>query len=173
MKRIDLNRRDFNKLTMAAFGGLVAGTTVGCSDEEAAPTSSTPVPSTPTGEGTAETTDEGTTEEEGKEETEVSLLMQEPHVCHGLNSCKNQGASKENDCAGQGTCASVASHDCGGLNACKGQGGCEDIPGQNTCKEMGKCHVPLKEDAWTKARAAFEAAMKSAGNEVGADPTKG
>ena len=47
MKRSKLNRRDFNRLTMAAFGGVVAGSMVGCGGktekEETSQTSPTPV----------------------------------------------------------------------------------------------------------------------------------
>ncbi|SFI00093.1 hypothetical protein [Planctomicrobium piriforme] len=147
----DLNRRDFHQFTLAAFGGMLAGSVVGCAPQPEKPVV-TPAPA-------------------GAAKDEVSLLMDEPHVCRGLNMCKNQGASKENACAGQGTCASVAAHSCGGMNECKGQGGCGSNPGENTCKGMGSCHVPL-EHAWEAARKNFEAAMKAAGKEVGAAPPK-
>ena len=169
MKKTDFSRRDFNRLSMAAFGGVVAGTFAGCADEGAdAPPANTPAPdagAAPDGSDTTATEggDEGG--EPAAEET-ASLLMGEKHVCRGLNKCK----SDANACAGQGTCATFAAHECGTHNECKGQGGCGDKPGENACKGMGKCAVPLKEHAWGKARANFEAAMTAAGKEAGPAP---
>ena len=100
------------------------------------------------------------------------LILDEPHVCRGLNSCKGLGKGGENACAGQGACASVADHACGTQNECKGQGGCGELPGMNACKGQGACHVPLMDEIWPKARAAFEAAMKKSGKDVGAAPAK-
>ena len=138
------SRRDFGKLSAAAFGGLVAGAALqGCGKKEPAPT----------GDG-------------GKNVTAK-------HACRGLNECKNQGASGENACAGQGTCATVAHHDCGGKNDCKNLGGCGANPGSNECKGHGGCHIPMKSDhgdAWKNARAAFEARRKEKGVTVGAAP---
>jgi hypothetical protein len=91
------------------------------------------------------------------------------HVCCGLNACKAQGVSGKNDCAGQGTCATVDAHGCSGMNDCKGLGG-GDSPAANDCKGKGGCNVPLSGDGWKKARANFEAAMTKAGKKVGAAP---
>jgi hypothetical protein len=150
----DLNRRDFHQLTLAAFGGLMAGTLSGC----------------PTGPKPAAQNSEPAAAPAGDEVT--SLLLTEPHVCRGLNTCKNLGASKDNACAGQGTCASVVAHACGQQNECKGQGGCGERPGENDCKGQGLCHVPL-EHAWEAGRKNFENAMKAAGKEFGPAPPKG
>ena len=79
------------------------------------------------------------------------LLVANPHICRGLNQCKNQGKTKMNACAGQGACATAESHSCDGLNSCKGQGGCDGYPGQNQCKAQGACAVPLKDDTWTES----------------------
>ena len=150
MKRKELSRRDFTKLTTAAFGGMVAGSMVGCGDG-----GGTDVAEAPT--------------------TDASLLLQEPHVCRGLNACNNKGAGGENACAGQGTCATVAKHECAGSNDCKGQGGCKETAGQNACKGKGECAVPLGEDAWKKARGAFEKSYADAneGKAPGAAPDAG
>ncbi len=154
MKRNELNRRDFAKLTTAALGGMMAGSLVGCGGEK-------PAPEAGGGGG------------EQAAEADEQLLLVEPHVCRGLNTCKNKGASKENECAGQGTCATAKHHDCDGLNECKGQGGCHgDLQGMNSCKEHGGCDVPLSENAWKAARTKFEELMKAKGNEVGAAPPK-
>ena len=135
------SRRDFGKLTLAAFGGLAAANVLsGCKS---------------TGQGA----------------TDTSLLLKEPHVCRGLNTCKGKGATGENKCAGQGKCATATHHSCAGQNDCKGQGGCGEKPGQNACKGQGKCAVPLKEEAWKKARAAFEKQATAAGMEVGPAPS--
>lgn len=146
-----LNRRNFHQLALAAFSGVVAGSLSGC------PASKEPVAPA----GGAGSTPEAT-------ET-VSIWLQEPHVCRGLNSCKNLGATKDNECAGQGNCATVAAHACGGQNECKGQGGCGANPGENSCKTKGLCGVPL-EHAWDSARRNFETAMTAAGKEFGAAP---
>ncbi|MCA8995886.1 MAG: hypothetical protein KDA80_02845 [Planctomycetaceae bacterium] len=163
--RDDLNRRQFNRLSMAAFGGVVAGSLTGCPDS-----------ANPTNEGSPSGAPEPPAEapgDSGEDTAEVSLLLQEPHVCRGLNMCKEQGSTKDNACAGQGNCASVASHVCGGQNECKGQGGCGSKPGENSCKGEGHCAVPLQDHAWGTARKNFEAAMQSAGKEFGDAPEKG
>jgi hypothetical protein len=154
-----LNRRNFHQLTVAAFGGLLTGSMAGCPAETTPPAGSTTGTTTPP-VGTPESTET------------TSLLMGELHVSRGLNMCKGKGKSKENSCAGQGTCASAADHACGQQNECKGQGGCGSNPGENACKGMGACHVPLMDEAWDSARKNFEAAMKSAGKEVGPAPAK-
>jgi len=135
MKMDDVNRRDFTKLALAAFGGAVAGSMLAgrtlFADEKAA--------------------------------------AKEQHLCCGLNSCKGEGVSGKNDCAGQGTCATVAAHGCNGMNSCKGLGG-GDTPGENSCKGKGACNVPLAGDGWKKGRANFEAAMTKAGKKLGPAP---
>jgi hypothetical protein len=164
MNEQELNRRDFHRLTMAAFGGVVAGTVVGCSEEKpAAPvakpaTSPTPGSPIPDSSGKAPA-------------AKVAAVTGEPHACRGLNACKNQGASGKNDCAGQGECATKSwEHSCSGENDCKGQGGCHDNPTTNECKGKGGCHIPLMAGAWDKARKHFEEKMKEDGKEVGAAP---
>ncbi len=101
---------------------------------------------------------------------EESLLLKEPHVCRGLNTCKGLDATKKNSCAGMGNCATAKAHECKGHNECKGQGGCGAKPGENTCKEMGECAVPLSEKTWKTARKNFETAMKKAGKKFGDAP---
>lgn len=139
-----MNRRDFQRLTAAAFGGLVSGSVLVGSSFAA--------------------------DDAGKS------LLEEPHVCRGLNTCKAKGgcgATKgKNSCAGEGSCATVAHHDCKGKNDCKGQGGCGATPGENACKGKGSCEVPMTGKMWEKARANFEAAMKKAGKTVGPAPAK-
>lgn len=135
MKIDDVSRRDFGKLTLAAFGGVLAGSLLSgrtvSADEKAA--------------------------------------AADKHLCCGLNTCKGQGVSGKNDCAGQGTCATVQAHGCSGMNECKALGG-GDNPGVNDCKGKGGCGVPLSGDGWKKARGNFEAAMAKAGKKIGAAP---
>lgn len=174
MKKTDLSRRDFNRLTAAAFGGVVAGTFAGCADDAAPQADNAPVQpdgaSLTAPEGSDTTTTEGEGGEPAPGEETASLLMGDKNVCRGLNICKGHGAGGENACAGTGACATLAAHECGKQNDCKGQGGCGETPGENACKGMGGCAVPLKEHAWGKARANFEAAMKAAGKEAGPAP---
>lgn len=154
----DINRRDFTRLTAAAFGGIVAGTTIGCGQTAEQQPSA--------GEGAGAATGNG---DAGGDTQEVSLLLQEPHVCRGLNTCEGKGAGGDNACAGQGTCATVEAHSCSGMNECKGQGGCGASMGTNACKGEGGCHVPL-EHGWEGVRAKFEEAMQAAGMEFGDAP---
>ena len=104
------------------------------------------------------------------------LNANDPHVCRGINTCKNKGKKDStNDCAGQGHCATVKSHSCQGTNDCKGQGGCSDNPGENDCKGKGSCAVPLdagKKMTWQKARKRFEELMKKSGKTFGDAPAE-
>lgn len=149
MSSPDLSRRDFNRLTAAAFGGLLAGA-AGCAQNEPA--------KAPPGKGAATTT----TPPAGD-----AVAKAEPHACRGLNTCKTD----KNACAGQGTCATGTWGP--GENACKNLGGCGSDPGSNECKGKGGCDVPMKADhgdAWKKAREAFEKRMTEAGKKFGDAP---
>jgi hypothetical protein len=174
MNESTLTRRDVHRLALAALGGLVTGAIAGCSGK-------------PTGQGTGKTpeakapeTDPGkgktaATPGPGKEAGEpVSRLLEDPHVCRGINTCKNKGKKgTTNECAGQAHCATVAAHDCNGMNDCKGQGGCGEHPGENACKGKGGCEVPLSDKTWPKARKRFEELMTRAGKKFGEAPPKG
>lgn len=142
MDNSELNRRDFQRLSMAAFGGMLVGASAA---------------------GAAEEKDK----DKGKEK---NPLLSDPHVCRGLNTCKAKGADKKNACAGQGTCATAKKHSCHFENECKGQGGCGEHPGENSCKGKGECAVPLNSKAWTKARKRFEELMKKEGKKFGPAP---
>jgi hypothetical protein len=102
-----LNRRDFGKLTLAAFGGVLAGSLVG----------------------------ERLLAEEKKTEAGGSFVLKDPHICCGLNTCKGHGKDAKNECAGMGSCATAAAHGCAGTNACAGQGqtGTNDCKGKGSC----------------------------------------
>ena len=146
-------RRDFTKLSLAAL----AGATVGCGKAAA-------------GDAANAATAAGAL----KDVKSDLPILNEPHVCRGLNTCKGLGKGGGNACAGQGQCASAKAHGCGGQNACKGQSGCGALPGQNDCKGKGGCAVPIvMEPAWVKARKALEVAAKGHGFKLGAAPKKG
>jgi hypothetical protein len=111
------------------------------------------------------------------------------HACMGLNSCKAAdrygkeghkdpvtGQMVQNDCAGQGYCATAPAHFCHVQNDCKNQGGCglygtaEELsnPGHNDCRSLGSCAVPINAErfstngpnqgksVWARARKVFE-----------------
>ncbi len=79
MKRSDdLNRRDFGQLAAAALGGLLAGASLAQAEEK-----------------------EKEKEKPKAKDPKKELLLQEPHVCRGLNTCKGKGKGGKNDCAGQ------------------------------------------------------------------------
>lgn len=161
MDRNQMDRRDFQKWSLAAFAGFAAGGTLGCGGaEKPAGQAAAPTPTPAAGDAISNLT------------PQEELLVDDLHVCRGLNTCKGKGRGKENACAGQGTCASVADHACGGSHECKGQAGCGELPGQNACKAEGGCHVPLMDEIWDKTRTAFETAMKKQGKTVGAAPAK-
>jgi len=158
------SRRQFNQLALAALGGAVTGSVLGLFARRNGqspwnrrpPTALTnPRPQRPP-----------------KTYDENLLLVGDPHVCRGLNQCKNQGKTHMNECAGQGACATAEKHGCDGLNTCKGQGGCGEHPGQNQCKGQGACAVTLKDATWQKARAKFEELMAAKNKKDRRGPRK-
>lgn len=162
MDRSDLSRRDFNKLTMAAFGGVLAGAAAGCGEADKGK------PTAPTGSTGGKPADS-----EKKSDPDVaSADGKEVHLCRGLNTCKGKGADGKNECAGQGECATAKHHACGGDNECKGLGGCGEDVGQNECKTKGGCHVPLMDFAWEKARKRLADKMKAEDKPLGEAPPK-
>lgn len=164
MAQPGMDRREFQQLSLAALCGVVSGVSIGCSNGGGGTNvgkGPEPAPAVPVA---------GLSEQIKLTPEAEALILDEPHTCRGLNSCKGFGRDKENSCAGQGTCASVADSVCGGHNDCKGQGGCGENPGMNSCKGQGGCHIPLMASAWETARAAFESAMKKNGREFGPAP---
>ncbi|MBW3539510.1 MAG: hypothetical protein KY476_04505 [Planctomycetes bacterium] len=147
-----LKRRDFHRLTAAAFGGLLAGTGSAFA-QDAKP--------------------KAREDDKPKHNVDVDHLLKEPHVCRGLNTCETKGKGGENACAGQGNCAAVKAHSCNGMNDCAGQGGCGGYPGQNTCKGKGHCAVPLSKTTWAIARKQFEHLMGEVDKKIGKAPAAG
>ncbi len=158
-----LSRRELGRLASAAFGGVVAGTLLaGCSPQEQKPGSK----DGKDGKAAKDAKPAGGKDQLARDGREI-------HACRGLNTCKGNGADGKNDCAGQGTCATVDHHSCGGQNTCKHRGGCGTEPGTNECKGKGGCAVPMVHgDAWDRARAAFEGRMKEAKKTIGKAPAR-
>ena len=158
MDHPEINRRDFNRLTAAAFGGVLAGTMAGCGgDDEKKPMSSGTTPGV------------GKNEPAKPDDKEVATAKGDPHACRGLNACKGQGRTARTTARDKGDCATASwHHSCGSDHACKGQGGCGDNPTQNECKGKGGCHIPLMDSAWEKARKFFEEKMTAADKKFGA-----
>src|SRR5260370_18761199 len=86
VRNTGLSRRDFGKLTMAAFGGVLLGTAVASRAAEK------------------------------DEKHDPELLLQDKHVCRGLNTCKGKGKGGDNSCAGTGNCATAGHPSCKGRN---------------------------------------------------------
>jgi len=179
MKTTEINRRDFNRLTSAAFGGMVAGAMIGCNQpQQTADKGGDKQGSGDAGSGTqdddhghdGEHADGG--DHDHAADSGPGLLIEGKNVCRGLNhKCANHKGGT-NACAGQGACATADSHTCHEANACKGQGGCGEHPGENACKGKGACAVPLGDEAWAKARKTFEAEMTEHGKKFGPAPSK-
>ena len=114
-----MKRRDFNKMMVAAVGGLVAGTAFGCKSKDGA-----------TSQPVSMHACKALNECKGKGGCKTAS-----NDCRGMNACK-----------GKGGCATSEHHSCKGKNACKGQGGCKtatnDCSGKNACKGKGGCKVP-------------------------------
>lgn len=133
---------------MAAFGGFMSGAVIGCNGSDT---------------GTSAETTDTSPAPSGEDETSTVAA----HACRGLNDCK----TANNDCRGQGSCATEAwHHSCGGQNACKGQGGCGSEPLTNSCEGKGACHIPLMPAAWEAARENMEEKWTKAGLEFGDAP---
>ncbi len=160
MSEPTLNRRDLNRLALAALGGLASGLLAGCG------------PGADTGKDKAPAEkDKDKDKDKTASADETPSLLNDPHICRGINTCKNKGKTgTTNDCAGQGHCATAKSHSCDGQNDCKGQGGCDGHPGENKCKGQGACQVPMKPKTWKIARTHFEELMKKADKKFGDAP---
>ena len=101
----ELSRRDFHRLTSAAFGGMLTGTLLGC------------------GKGT----------QPAQATAADGHLCRGLNACANQGKSKSNGCAGQGDCAtvaahgcaGQNTCKGLGG--CGGkigANECKGQGGC-------------------------------------------------
>jgi hypothetical protein len=165
MNNHTMNRRDLMRLLVAALGGLVTGAYAGCTGKPGSD-------GKPAG-GRRPSADNVPPADTPDGAENQPRLLQDPHVCRGINTCKNKGKpGTTNSCAGEAHCATVAAHDCNGLNDCKGQGGCGEHPGENECSGKGGCAVPLSDKTWPKARRRFEELMTKSGKNYSDAPAK-
>ncbi|HKI06242.1 MAG TPA: hypothetical protein VKK31_29965 [Thermoanaerobaculia bacterium] len=103
MKKDNVSRRDFGKLTLAAFGGVLAGSALGGSllsadekKEMAKDAHACCGLNTCKGQGAG-------ADNECAGQGKCSTT--EAHGCGGANACKNQGGTGDNECKGHGSCA--------------------------------------------------------------------
>jgi hypothetical protein len=113
-----LSRRDFNRLTAAAFGGVLLGTTLGAhaADGKLDPANMLGDKHVCRGLNTCKGKGQGS-----------------KNSCAGMGDCataEKHSCGGENACKGQGGCEGVA-----GQNACKGQGKCEVPLKEKTWKQ--------------------------------------
>src|SRR5260370_31632125 len=137
-----MNRRAFHRLAAAALGGIVAGAGLTEAADKDKPEKDKPE------------------KDKGPKDAKKPALLQEPHVCRGLNTCKTKGKGGKNDCAGQGECATAKAHTCGGENDCRGLGGCGEMPRENDRKGKGKGHGAPDNHASPQARKRVRAEMQ-------------
>src|SRR5438270_5940050 len=103
MKNDDVSRRDFGKLALAAFGGVVAGSVLGGSllsaDEKAgAKADAHACCGLNACKGQGKGGDNACAGQGGCSTTEA-------HGCAGSNACKGQGGTGDNACKGKGSCS--------------------------------------------------------------------
>lgn len=170
-----VTRRELAQLTIAAVGGLVVGAWMRGLPAGADRSSGNGTGSGRDGKSGAAPLDLSAEDKQALAGVDSaapaglqpSLLLEEPHTCCGLNTCKGKGKGGANACLGQGSCATANAHVCQGQNDCKGQGGCGEFPGQNSCQGQGACAVPLTRETWPKARKRFEELATKVGAQVG------
>jgi hypothetical protein len=173
MQAENKNGRLLARLTAAALGGLTAGVAsagglFGDGKQDDVGLNRVPYSLTSFQDATKQ---DGKDLAPNKKDLTKPLLLQDPHVCRGLNAtCKGEINGVKHECAGQATAPTVKMHGCHTLNNCAGEGGCGEHPGENACKAKGECGVPLAPGTWAKARKNFEAAMTKAEKKFGAAP---
>ena len=105
MSSKDLSRRDLGKLTLAAFGGVLAGTLMtsrSAAGEETPAAAADASKHACCGLNTCKGQGAGATNECAGQ---GSCSTVEAHGCAGENACKGQGAEYDNACKGKGSCA--------------------------------------------------------------------
>jgi hypothetical protein len=151
-----LDRRDFSRMSLAALGGAMAGTTALAQQaapvnppkpiappKVIAPPNVTPPakapktnpppkdaakPADPQDKAAADkaAADKAAADKAAADKKKKNEKPKEIHLCRGLNSCQGKGKSGDNKCAGQGTCATT-------LNAP------HECATGNACKGQGGC----------------------------------
>jgi hypothetical protein len=102
VKKVDVSRRDFGKLTLAAFGGVLAGSAVGGRVLRAEEAKTPPELHACCGLNTCKGHGKGA---DNACAGQGACATVEAHGCGGENACKGQGAEYNNACKGQGSCA--------------------------------------------------------------------
>ena len=106
--RQQFTRRDFNRLTAAAFGGALAGSVVGCKPEK---TEEEPQAKAPEHicRGLNACKGQGADGKNACAGQGTCATVKQTHDCAGKNACQGQGGCGEtvgaNDCKGKGNCA--------------------------------------------------------------------
>lgn len=205
-----LDRRAFHQLAMAALAGSLAGSTAEA-QQQTPPQQQPAQPPQPRQPRQGQTQQgqqpiqqqqpqqqspqgqpqQGQQQQQGgipKKKDATNLLLQEPNICRGLNTCRGKGRGGyyggPNQCAGTSICATAPQHVCAGHNQCRGLGACDEgnpayfqvnYPGENTCKGLGACGVPVpinKDHIWRQARRRYETLMRDAGKQYGQAPPR-
>jgi hypothetical protein len=146
MKRNDLDRRTFNKLTAAALGGMMTGAVAGCDFDVAENADAT-------GDTAEKHLCKGLNECKGQG-------AEGKNDCRGMGACatyEHHACGGKNACKGQGGCGQEV-----GANECKGEGGCE-VPLMDS---------PLEGSAWETMRKRMEEKWNKAELEFGDAPAK-
>lgn len=191
-----LDRRDFSRLSLAAVGGLMAGSAAIAQEPPPIvdPNAGPPKPATEPKRDAADAKKEppaaDVKEEVYDDAAELAKRQKqreelakkknvlddkkpkEVHICRGLNTCAGKGKTGDNKCAGQGDCATTlaAPHECATGNACRNQGGCGPTAGKNQCAGYGDGSVPILEEEWPRLRKDFEYKMARLKIKVGKAP---
>lgn len=196
MSADSLCRRDFSRLSLAAVGGLIAGSEVLAQepppivDPNAGPSKPATEPERVPGDAKKDPPAADVKEEVYDDAAELAKRQKqreelakkknviddkkpkEVHICRGLNTCAGKGKTGDNKCAGQGDCATTlaAPHECATGNACRNQGGCGPTAGKNQCAGFGDGSVPILEEEWPRLRKDFEYKMARLKIKVGKAP---
>lgn len=132
--RANLDRRKFNQLTAAAFGGLAAGALLGCRSEPDAVAKAEGTGDVHLCRGLNDCKGQGKGGDNACRGQGVCATAKE-HACGGMNECK-----------GLGGCGATA-----GMNECKGQGGCH-VPLMDSAWESIRTRL---ETEWKEKDLAF------------------
>ncbi len=108
MAQSELNRRDFQRLTMAALGGALAGAETGLAAEDKGKEEKNPLLSDPHVCRGINTCKGKGADKKNACAGQGTCATAKAHSCHGDNECKGQGGCGakpgENACKGKGEC---------------------------------------------------------------------
>lgn len=108
MSNFELNRRDFQRLSMAALGGAVAGAELGYAADDKEKEEKNPLLSDPHVCRGINTCKGKGADKKNACAGQGTCATAKAHSCHGENDCKGQGGCEakpgENACKGKGKC---------------------------------------------------------------------